>query len=503
MCPDFVRPLCTAENHFLQVLLTQFSLSRVNGAGTQLRIHFDDQTPTIWLRQAKFCVRDGIADFSRKAKQYQEDLDAFLVQRTGANYEFNDPEFPFRYGSGGTLPVMRMGDLEYYCLIYRDLPPVGWNIANGGCDSRHELLRPLLTVERELREELVILQPKHGRRYVFEADEGRPLEHPDFAVAWELWQPRFRKLGFPPFNEWQHIPLKWLDGPDAIAVRFGETQAVISGKCFLNINAEDFGIEVDRVAKLNIDEDAMLCDGELIQGQLVNQLVGLFEVRSFNDTLAADAREFTPDCFFYNAELFDGRRVPEKVEQCLSALAPVRSSSERQLYEEADPKYDLCPVTRRIVKSYLLHERRTRGVKPDPTSADCDVFISFGSEDTALARQVYDYLVHSARKRVFFSEESLHQADYGKVIDDALDKAKCLIAVGTNVRHLTKPWVEYEWRSFHQDILSGPKQEAGLLSFVSGCDPRDLPRPLRVREAVQHNPSEPAAALRKLAALIP
>jgi hypothetical protein len=45
---------------------------------------------------------------------------------------FKDPLFPFRYASGGVLPILRIGRKEFFCFFYRDIDPVGWNIANGG-----------------------------------------------------------------------------------------------------------------------------------------------------------------------------------------------------------------------------------------------------------------------------------------------------------------------------------------------------------------------------------
>lgn len=62
----------------------------------------------------------------------------------------NDENFPFRYASGGTLPILRMEGQGYYCFFYRDIFPIGWNIANGGCCTREELLNPQMTIEREL-----------------------------------------------------------------------------------------------------------------------------------------------------------------------------------------------------------------------------------------------------------------------------------------------------------------------------------------------------------------
>jgi hypothetical protein len=143
----FVRPLWMAQNHFLEVLITHFTLlRRKDGHGVELEVHFDQETPAVWSDLGKYDVQNMIVDFAAEAARYQKELDAFLLNGRDTVYEFNDPHFPFRYASGGTLPIVRMGEKEYYCLFYRDVYPVGWNIANGGCDNIEELLHPVDTI---------------------------------------------------------------------------------------------------------------------------------------------------------------------------------------------------------------------------------------------------------------------------------------------------------------------------------------------------------------------
>jgi hypothetical protein len=500
---NLIRPLRSAENVFLQTLLTRFELTRTE-SGAALGVEINERTPSIWNSDAKSHLRRSIKGFVSKAQKYQRELDRFLIGGIGERYSFNDPAFPFRFASGGTLPVIRMGDNDYYCLFYRDIPPVGWNIANGGCDSRHELLHPLETVERELREELIIVQPRRGHRYAFHADERKPIDHPDFAVAWSQWQTVFHRVGYRAINEWELLPMKWLSGPDTVTVEFAGFPEVRSEGCFLNINAEDFGIEVDRIAKLNIDEDAIVCDGELLGGRLLDQVVGLFEVKRFNHQLwdceAPGAREFVPDIAFQRAERYEGKDFMRAVRRYLKTRESDRSSASKRAYVEWPAKFDLCPVTRRIVNRYL-----TLPATPPPVSAVGGqrpaVFISFASEDKRLAKRVWKHLLASTGRPVFFSDEGLHQSNFGRAIDDALDDARCLVAVGTKLHHLLKGWPEYEWRSFHNDIRSGRKRDANLFSFVS-IDANDLPRPLRNRQAVVHKPSDRNTALKRLGSAI-
>ncbi len=126
------------------------------------------------------------------------------------------------------------------------------------------------------------------------------------------------------------------------------------------------------------------------------------------------------------------------------------------------------------------------------------VFISFkhldesGNEtpDSRLAREAYHYLTDRGLN-VFLSTVSLEQlgiAAYKKAIDDALDGAHVLIAVGSSREHLESQWVRYEWDSFFNDILSGIKPEGRVFSYVEGVDLAKLPRALRQSQCIEHGP---------------
>src|SRR5215510_11600782 len=98
-----------------------------------------------------------------------------------------------------------------------------------------------------------------------------------------------------------------------------------------------------------------------------------------------------------------------------------------------------------------------------PTMA-YDVFISFKNldekgvptRDAALANEVYNFLT-SKGLSAFISTvtlESLGVSNYKKAIDEALDAASIMVAVGTSTENLNSEWVRYEWDGFYNDILS-------------------------------------------------
>jgi len=200
----FVGPMADAGNEFLQIVVDRFRI-RCKGNGFELHVAFTDQSPCIRKREAKKHILGTLPPPRRD--EVQGRIDAFLNSGEEV-FSYHDPTFPFRLGNGGILPVVRLKGIDYYCFFYRDAPPTGWNIANGGANTWHDLLHPDAIVERELREELIVVEPELGRWYVFDWHAARLRDHPDFAQAQTLWKGRFREQGYSKFND-VPLPLKW------------------------------------------------------------------------------------------------------------------------------------------------------------------------------------------------------------------------------------------------------------------------------------------------------
>ncbi len=381
MC-DLILPFDLGEPRCLQALVRSFTLTRV-GKGSVLDLSIEDDVEVVWNDIGKACVRKRMSGFPAKSKVYQKDLDDYIISERGKSYSFppkdrNEKHFCFRYGSAGTLPIINWRGHDHYCLFYREVFPIGWNIANGGFDSRLEMTYPLLAVERELREELIIADPAPSQRlrYKFTWDAGRPVDRPEFGTAHILWARALSRLGYHGFGE-KDIELKWDHGPDLLVLRIGDERPEPTTGCFLNINAEDFGIEVDRIARLTIPDSAILMDGELFKQKLINAPVGLFRTDRMHTLLDRPQwripRDFAPDAFFFTGELHEhGQQVEDTVSQeYIPHLTDKLSAEALKAWHRAPCKYDLCPATRRIIK---------RAMKRVPTTHESpryDVFISY------------------------------------------------------------------------------------------------------------------------------
>ena len=129
-----------------------------------------------------------------------------------------------------------------------------------------------------------------------------------------------------------------------------------------------------------------------------------------------------------------------------------------------------------------------------------EIFISFKNNDengkptkeSKTADKLYKFLTAEGF-RVFFSNVELEftgKAQYTKVIDEALDSSRFLVAVGSSHENLNSQWVRYEWESFLNDIRSDIKPNAEVFVVLDGMKIHELPRALRQQQAFDAAESE-------------
>lgn len=192
----------------------------------------------------------------------------------------------------------------------------------------------------------------------------------------------------------------------------------------------------------------------------------------------------------FTARPFQDTSLPSDVADCLGQR------------EALQRFFASCGEEEAVITKLFLET--TEEPLPKRDEFEFDVFISFKnldasgneSEDAKLGQKVYEFLTAQGL-RVFFSKETLEQmgvSEYKFAIDSALDRSRCLVAVGTSKTHLESKWVRYEWDSFINDILSGYKL-GKVFSYVSSLPPKDLPRSLRQRESFD---DQDASALPRL-----
>lgn len=505
-----IRRLIDLDNFFLEALVPAFELTRRAG-GCHVSLEFDDDSLAIWGNGGKMELLRMIPDFDKRASEIQSKIEAVIHRGKRRVYRHDDPAFPFRYANGGALPIIRYRGADYYCLFYRDVFPVGWNIANGGSDSRYEMLAPEFTIERELREELIALDLKRHAWYVFQAYPQWPIDMPEFRLARQFWQQHFPGHDLEGFDK-NPVPMQWLNGPDTLRVRDRNSLQNTVSEVFLNINATDFGIEIDRVAQLALSDDAIILDGEVNRFAIVDRVIGLFRVESIERQLRKGKgkreHDLIPDFIFHSGKRHEkerlgqpkmrellGRRITRYIRR-LEKLGLRTKGAARSWEQLSRPqKYAYCPVTKGILLRY--HGLPASGSAPQVDRPR--VFVSYGGEDERIARVVYRYLEKEGCD-AFFAPERQGPPSFINAINDALEESRLFLAVGTSARDLNRHAPTYERGRFNTLMLNDSRRSA--LSFIS-FDPKRLPAPLDQSQAVRFRPGKARSRLRDLLRFIP
>jgi hypothetical protein len=109
-----------------------------------------------------------------------------------------------------------------------------------------------------------------------------------------------------------------------------------------------------------------------------------------------------------------------------------------------------------------------------------EIFISCKSEDYGCAKEIYNFLCGKGYS-VFIADVELHKlgrAQYGKVIDEALEQAKHFVLFASSPDYVMSTYVEDEWRTFLEEQRCGRKK-GNLLTIRKGFDVVELPISLR------------------------
>lgn len=437
-----ILPLTLAEPRHLQALVSGFRLVR-DGQGIQLRVEVRNDCDAIWTNHGKAAARGRIRNFSRRAEKLQMKLDKFFCDEQSTEFVMTKGDnFPFRYGSGGTLPIVNLQGYDYYVLFYREIGPIGWNIANGGFESRHEMLHPDLAIERELREELIAIHPTSRERRRFSWAQTRPMDRPEYGSAHDLWGRELADMKYSNFQD-RDIELSWAPAPDIVEASVGGEGPIVTADCFVNVNALDFGIEIDRVAhmkfgRFKLPNGVSFLDGELHPFGLINAPVGLFR----KDKLDHRKMEFMPDYLFYSGRPCNRtgktprRTIIDVIEKhYVPRIMKNLSRKTRGEYSRCERKYDLCPATRGIIRRYSSTRTSTTPCNRHNPS----VFISYSSADNVLAGRLYADL----REQGFHCWKYDFDLEIGdpirKSIENAIRRHDYVIAI------LSKTSIQSEW----------------------------------------------------------
>lgn len=273
----------------------QFSPSTSGGL---LRVDLRHQEFGVFNNAGKSFINKsylGTAEQKQRMRALADQLHRAQLERRGPKIECvpRRPPGALRWASGGYLPMVEHRGRTWVLLFFRDIPPIGWNLANGGSESENERQRVDDLCVREATEEIVVLSapPRPGTHTAIIPLKFGPRDTPLRTGRLHETYRELRKQddelylsyepGTPP------IEVHEVKGPTEVEVVHGSNaspQTTTTSNSFITLNPFELGIEVTRVGRFRLPDDAYVLDGEthLHAGyeRLIRRPAGLFSMRS-------------------------------------------------------------------------------------------------------------------------------------------------------------------------------------------------------------------------------
>ena len=253
---------------------------------------------------------------------------------------------PFRFVSGGLLPILRIGTQRYIALTLRDLEPiVGWNLLIGSSESLAELLDIGSVVEREGREELLVLNTVKRICYC--------LQLPNSTVPTIGHYKKVLTKLKTDYTVASHAPLVGVyapNQPDAIWVTAGWVEdSYITSPGFLLFTPErgELGIEFVQVVEWVIPaplNELTFRSGELDEdtGELIDEPIGLFLFDKVVAEMSRPKPKLMPDVLYVQGMPLTGELIQNWIEQ------PDAKHPQGHPYA-----YQCCPALKVMLERYV------------------------------------------------------------------------------------------------------------------------------------------------------
>ena len=340
---DVLRQKRAKDAAFLILLITNFDVIVSSKGGRTLKINLSVDLPVLRTTKEKQLFQQACAH-DKVATEFVAGL-----EETGL-HRYAGP-FPFRWASGGYLPIFVIDGVRYCMLFLRDLAPVvGWNLATGASESPVELWHVELMVEREPKEEILVINRAGQKEFCYR------LESPGGSVQTVDHHKKVLKL------LGKNIPIEMqplvgkvvADAPDKIEVSAPWASkycphVTTNGFVILNPENGENGIEFIQIVEWEIrerlvnlvfldaelHEKSELDDGKTI-GAPIQQAVGLFPFDELIHEFQKPEPQPMPKYVFDKGNLLSGDILKEWLRD--------RPHSKKW-----------CPVVRRVLRRYIGH----------------------------------------------------------------------------------------------------------------------------------------------------
>lgn len=272
---------------------------------TELFVSLEGETCAVYNGRGKEFLRHhflstGESDKKENLKKLSRDIHyALMHPKENGELSFRIPGL--RWVSGGFLPIVRWRGRQWVALFFRDIYPVGWNIANGASENSDEYTDLNYLIYREAQEELAICGSLSETQQPIRNSLLCPSSLPNRLHDELKKNPRLadhRRLR----RKHDHLHLMYevdtlvqtSNTPLSLRVQFQDEEmknrSVPTPNVLIAVNPCELGIEVIKLGEFNLGESDVILDGEINTSgpfpYLVRQPVGLISVNYLRNRFA-------------------------------------------------------------------------------------------------------------------------------------------------------------------------------------------------------------------------
>lgn len=401
---------------FEALYLRQPVIVSAEGKGRhRLTIHLDGKEWGVYNNRGKNLMLREMVPQDREEEAYRlsADIHQALLSQEPAQRVVAANAFPLRWASGGCLPFPRLEGKLYCALLFRDIAPIGWNVANGASERDMEWRSPVThLMRREFGEEMMVVERfevgcgnqtiRIQQRLPLLGGAIPPWPDTDREV-WKHYSSLHRNLrreqdGLVVVDRkegFSYLPFQKAPGTVEVTDASGEDhETVTCENVVFSINPTELGIEVLWPVEFRLDPGDTLLDGEILEDRqrlvrrpilllAVDYLREVWKDRGSMGSLCrqpehADCKllpaEVPPDCYrlydddiklrellLRRAEADPGwgnqhRRVVDMARQWLETYGPLFAPLQKGQPIENETLRNLCPVTWKALEVLFAHD---------------------------------------------------------------------------------------------------------------------------------------------------
>lgn len=245
-----------------------------------------------FLRE-KYRTTSALGTMSKLSGKFFDVLNSKTELGTSLRWGEAGESLPLRWVSGGFLPIIEFRNNYWAMLFFRDIRPIGLNLAVGASETKSEYKNLHKLIGREFSEETVLLmsEPRVGglvpqQRFTVEEfgiETSQPISeyiNPEFVEKHNLLRKLHDGMYIDVLKNEDGRPITPIHTPFRVRLRYHSADLkTIDERYFKNvlftINPFEFGVEIIWLCKFEINEGEYILDGEYDLGRnyLVRQPV--------------------------------------------------------------------------------------------------------------------------------------------------------------------------------------------------------------------------------------